>query len=108
MAPTPPYETSSQDRRQARVADADRAERSEVPVYASSVYISDLETMIEQALEQQKRSFKRLKVKIERKPHESEQNADLVALRAIREAVGNELILVITPTEPTTLPTQSG
>lgn len=71
------------------------AGRSEVPVYASSVYISDPDTMVAEALEQQARGFKRLKVKIGRKPHEGGQNADLAALRAIRQAVGDDLVLVV-------------
>lgn len=71
------------------------AGRKTIPVYASSVYISDPDTMVAEALEQQSLGFKRLKVKIGRKPHEGGQNADLRALRAIREAVGDDLDLVV-------------
>ncbi|WP_371574327.1 mandelate racemase/muconate lactonizing enzyme family protein [Streptomyces sp. NBC_01314] len=71
------------------------AGRQQVPVYASSVYISDPDTMVREAIAQQKRGFDRLKVKIGRKPGEGGQNADLTALRAIREAVGDDLILVV-------------
>ncbi|NUL46055.1 mandelate racemase/muconate lactonizing enzyme family protein [Cellulosimicrobium funkei] len=69
--------------------------RREVPVYASSVYIAGVETMVREALEQQERGFSRLKIKIGRKPNEGGQNADLTALRAIRQAVGDDLILVV-------------
>lgn len=71
------------------------AGRSQVPVYASSVYISNVETMVAQAVEQQERGFSRLKVKIGRKPHEGGQDADLTALREIRRAVGDDLVLVV-------------
>lgn len=71
------------------------AGRAEVPVYASSVYIADVDTMVAQAVEQQARGFKRLKVKIGRKPQEGGQTADLEALRAIRDAVGDDLVLVV-------------
>lgn len=71
------------------------AGRREVPVYASSVYIADVDTMVRAALEQQQRGFQRLKVKIGRGSHEGGQNTDLMALRAIREAVGDDLVLVV-------------
>lgn len=71
------------------------AGREQVLCYASSVYIADLDTMVGQAIEQQQRGFSRLKVKIGRKPHEGGQSADLEALRAIRDAVGDDLILVV-------------
>ncbi|MFI1035456.1 mandelate racemase/muconate lactonizing enzyme family protein [Streptomyces sp. NPDC020951] len=71
------------------------AGRPQVPVYASSVYISDPDTMAGEAIEQQQRGFDRLKVKIGRKPHEGGQNTDLAALRAIRDAVGEDMVLVV-------------
>lgn len=71
------------------------AGRTEVPVYASSVYIADADTMAAEAVEQKARGFKRLKVKIGRKPEEGGQTADLAALRAIRDAVGDDLVLVV-------------
>lgn len=71
------------------------AGRTQVPVYASSVYIADTETMVREALEQQARGFQRLKVKIGRKSHEGGQDADIAALYSIRQAVGNDLVLVV-------------
>lgn len=71
------------------------AGRQRVPVYSSSVYISDVETMVKEAVEQQDRGFPRLKVKIGRTPEEGGQSADLQALTAIREAVGDDLVLVV-------------
>jgi L-alanine-DL-glutamate epimerase-like enolase superfamily enzyme len=71
------------------------AGRAQVPVYASSVYIADPDTMVRQAVEQQRRGFDRLKVKIGRRPDEGGQDADLAALRAIRDAVGHEMTLVV-------------
>src|SRR5699024_11097094 len=53
------------------------------------------DTMIESAIKQQSRGFKRLKIKIGRHPDDSGQNTDLKALREIRQAVGDELILVV-------------
>jgi L-alanine-DL-glutamate epimerase-like enolase superfamily enzyme len=71
------------------------AGRELVPVYSSSVYISDVDSMVKEAVEQKERGFARLKVKIGRAPSEGGQGADLQALAAIREAVGDELILVV-------------
>lgn len=71
------------------------AGRQRVPVYSSSVYISDVKTMVKEAVEQQERGFGRLKVKIGRTPEEGGQSADLQALTAIREAVGDGLVLVV-------------
>lgn len=71
------------------------AGRAEVPVYASSVYINDIDTMVAEALEQQSRGFNRLKVKIGRSPDAGGQNVDLEALSAIREEVGEGMTLVV-------------
>ncbi|MGH3656199.1 MAG: mandelate racemase/muconate lactonizing enzyme family protein [Micromonosporaceae bacterium] len=71
------------------------AGRRQVPVYASSVYIADVDTMVREAVQQQKQGFTRLKVKIGRSPDEGGQNVDLTALREIRRAVGDELVLVV-------------
>ena len=71
------------------------AGRTRVPVYSSSVYISDVDTMVAEARQQQERGFRRLKVKIGRAADEGGQTADLEALTAIREAVGDEMVLVV-------------
>lgn len=71
------------------------AGRKQVPVYASSVYIADPDTMVAQAREQQERGFGRLKVKIGRPESDGGQAADLAALTAIREAVGDRMVLVV-------------
>ena len=71
------------------------AGRTTVPVYASSVYIADTETMVAEAREQQERGFRRLKVKIGRPESDGGQTADLEALTAIRAAVGDRMTLVV-------------
>ncbi len=71
------------------------AGRQHVPVYASSVYIADVDTMCKQALEQRDRGFSRLKVKIGRPDDEGGATADIAALSAIRETVGSGLQLVV-------------
>jgi L-alanine-DL-glutamate epimerase-like enolase superfamily enzyme len=71
------------------------AGRAQVPVYSSSVYIADTDTMVTQASEQQQAGFTRLKVKIGRPATDGGQDADLAALRAIRDAVGPEMVLVV-------------
>jgi L-alanine-DL-glutamate epimerase-like enolase superfamily enzyme len=71
------------------------AGRTTVPCYASSVYINDTDTMVSEAVEQQRRGFTRLKVKIGRPEEEGGERADLEALRAIREATGEALVLYV-------------
>ncbi|GAA5201336.1 mandelate racemase/muconate lactonizing enzyme family protein [Rugosimonospora acidiphila] len=71
------------------------AGRTRVPCYASSVYINDTETMVAEALEQQGLGFTRLKVKIGRPEDDGGQRADLAALRAIREAMGESMTLYV-------------
>ena len=71
------------------------AGRQSVPTYASSVYISDTATMVAEALEQQRNGFTRLKVKIGRPAADGGQRADIAALRAIREAVGDSMALYV-------------
>jgi L-alanine-DL-glutamate epimerase-like enolase superfamily enzyme len=71
------------------------AGRREVECYASSVYIAEPNVMVQEALTQQARGFRRLKVKIGRPGHEGGQDQDLAVLRAIREAVGPDLALVV-------------
>lgn len=71
------------------------AGRDVVPVYASSVYIADRDTMVAEALEQKARGFDRIKVKIGRTLEEGGEREDLAVLREIRAAVGDEVVLVV-------------
>ncbi|GIH17803.1 mandelate racemase/muconate lactonizing enzyme family protein [Rugosimonospora africana] len=71
------------------------AGRTEVPCYASSVYINEIDVMVAEALDQQRRGFSELKVKIGRPEHEGGQRRDLEALAAIREAVGDSMALYV-------------
>jgi L-alanine-DL-glutamate epimerase-like enolase superfamily enzyme len=71
------------------------AGRSEVPVYASSVYIADREAMVALATEQLASGFTDVKVKIGRSVAKGGVREDLAALEAIREAVGTGAGLVV-------------
>jgi D-galactarolactone cycloisomerase len=71
------------------------AGRTEVPVYASSVYIADREAMVEQTLEQVACGFGIVKVKIGRAAEHGGVREDLAVLAAIREAVGPDVELVV-------------
>ncbi len=71
------------------------AGRTQVPVYASSVYIDSEAAMVAQALEQRERGFAAIKVKIGRPSEDGGVRADLRALAAIREAVGEETELYV-------------
>jgi len=71
------------------------AGRARVPVYASSVYIASPGEMVAEALEQVERGFGAIKIKIGRPEEEGGVRADLRALAAIREAVGEEVELLV-------------
>lgn len=71
------------------------AGRTQVPCYASSVYIDEVSVMCDQAYEQQQRGFTRLKVKIGRTDDAGGSMADLAALSAIRDTVGPAMSLVV-------------
>ncbi|HZD65323.1 MAG TPA: mandelate racemase/muconate lactonizing enzyme family protein [Acidimicrobiales bacterium] len=69
------------------------AGRTEVPVYASSVYIDDPEVMCQQAKEQVDAGFTMVKVKIGRGRGREDRRRDIDALRAIRDTVGPSIEL---------------
>jgi D-galactarolactone cycloisomerase len=71
------------------------AGRRRVPVYASSVYIADVDTMVAEACEQAGRGFPALKVKIGRGEKAGGRAADAEALERIREAVGPQVELYV-------------
>lgn len=71
------------------------AGRTRVPVYASSVYIASEAAMVAEALEQKQRGFGAIKIKIGRPEAEGGVGADLRALAAIREAVGEGVELLV-------------
>jgi D-galactarolactone cycloisomerase len=71
------------------------AGRAEVPCYASSVYMADIDTMVGQAVEQVGRGFRAIKIKIGRSADVSGVAADLEAVAAIRRAVGDGVELMV-------------
>lgn len=71
------------------------AGRTELPCYASSVYIADVDTMVQQALERVHEGFRAIKVKIGRSSDNAGIAADLEAVSEIRRAVGNDVDLMV-------------
>jgi L-alanine-DL-glutamate epimerase-like enolase superfamily enzyme len=71
------------------------AGRAEVPVYASSVYIDTDAAMVTDALEQRDLGFTGIKIKIGRPPGDGGMRADVRAVAAIREAVGDGVALMV-------------
>lgn len=69
--------------------------RTSIPCYASSVYIADLDTMCREAVEQAKRGFPAVKIKIGRTAAQGGMRADVEALAAIRAAVGDDIDLLV-------------
>ena len=69
--------------------------RSEVPVYGSSVYIDEEAVMVAQATEQVAAGFPALKIKIGRSTEKQGLDADVAVVRAIREAVGDSVELLV-------------
>ncbi len=64
------------------------AGRSEVPVYASSVYMADLDHMAKEAAEQTANGHTALKMKIGRSAALGGIRMDVESVRAVREAIG--------------------
>ena len=62
--------------------------RERVKCYASSIYFADLERMVAEAKEQVQRGHTAIKVKIGRAPEQGGLRMDVAVVRAIREAVG--------------------
>jgi L-alanine-DL-glutamate epimerase-like enolase superfamily enzyme len=71
------------------------AGRDRVPVYASSVYIADLDTMQREAREQVAKGHVALKMKVGRTPELGGLRMDIDSVRAVREAAGPAIELGI-------------
>jgi L-alanine-DL-glutamate epimerase-like enolase superfamily enzyme len=67
------------------------AGRDRVPVYASSVYIADLDTMQRETREQVGKGHTALKMKVGRTPELGGLRMDVDSVRAVREAAGPEV-----------------
>lgn len=70
------------------------AGREHVPVYASSVYIDSIQTMVDEACEQVENGFSAIKIKIGRSEADGGVRADIESMEAIRQAVGEEVDLM--------------
>ncbi|MDQ7819990.1 MAG: mandelate racemase/muconate lactonizing enzyme family protein [Armatimonadota bacterium] len=71
------------------------AGRDRVPCYASSVYFADIEQMVSQAVQQVDAGHTAVKVKIGRPPELGGRRADVESVRAIREAVGPRVDIML-------------
>lgn len=71
------------------------AGRTQVPCYASSVYFAPIEHMVEEALSQVRHGHKMVKVKIGRNAAMGGRRTDVASVRAIREAVGPEIGIML-------------
>jgi len=71
------------------------AGRSRVPCYASSVYFADVPEMVAQATDQVRRGHTALKVKIGRSAQMGGRRMDVTSIRAIREAVGPSIDIML-------------
>jgi L-alanine-DL-glutamate epimerase-like enolase superfamily enzyme len=69
------------------------AGRSQVPVYASSVYIDAEEAMVAETQEQVAAGFTTVKLKCGHSPADGGKHADVAKIAAIRTAVGPEIAL---------------
>jgi L-alanine-DL-glutamate epimerase-like enolase superfamily enzyme len=69
--------------------------RTEIPVYASSVYIDEPDVMVAQTQEQVAAGFAAVKIKIGRSADKPGVDADVAVLQAIREAVGESVELLV-------------
>lgn len=67
------------------------AGRERVPVYASSVYIADLDTMQRETREQVAKGHVALKMKVGRTPELGGLRMDIESVRAVREAAGPDV-----------------
>ncbi len=71
------------------------AGRSRVPCYASSVYFAEVTQMSAQAVDQVRRGHTAVKVKIGRNRQMGGRRADVASVKAIREAVGPAVDLML-------------
>ena len=71
------------------------AGRSRIPVYASSVYIADLDTMQRETREQVEKGHTALKMKVGRTAELGGLRMDIESVRAVREAAGPAMELGI-------------
>ncbi|MDR5695256.1 MAG: mandelate racemase/muconate lactonizing enzyme family protein [Armatimonadota bacterium] len=69
--------------------------RERVKCYASSIYFADLQKMVAEAKEQVQRGHTALKVKIGRTPEQGGLRIDVKTVRAIREAVGSGIEIMV-------------
>ncbi|HXF83558.1 MAG TPA: mandelate racemase/muconate lactonizing enzyme family protein [bacterium] len=71
------------------------AGRPRVPCYASSVYFNALPAMVAEARAQVARGHRAIKVKIGRPPELGGRRADVASVRAIREAIGPDVEIML-------------
>lgn len=71
------------------------AGRSRVPCYASSVYFAEIPEMVAQAAGQTAAGHTAIKVKIGRSRHLGGRRTDVASVRAIREAVGGDVEIML-------------
>jgi len=71
------------------------AGRDRVPCYASSVYFDDIPTMVDEARAQVAAGHRAIKVKIGRPPQLGGRRQDVASVKAIREAVGPEVDIML-------------
>jgi len=69
--------------------------RTTIPCYASSVYIADDQTMIEEARNQVARGFTQLKIKIGRSRRKADIERDVGVVQGIRDTVGQGVDLFV-------------
>ncbi|TMJ01274.1 MAG: mandelate racemase/muconate lactonizing enzyme family protein, partial [Bacillati bacterium ANGP1] len=71
------------------------AGRPRVPCYASSVYFAEVKEMATQAADQARRGHTAIKVKIGRSPQLGGRRMDVSSVKAIREAVGPRVDIML-------------
>jgi L-alanine-DL-glutamate epimerase-like enolase superfamily enzyme len=71
------------------------AGRPRVPCYASSVYFAEIPRMVAQAKEQIAAGHTAIKVKIGRRPEMGGRRADVASVKAIRDAVGPDVDIML-------------
>ncbi len=69
--------------------------RPAIPCYASSVYINEIDVMCKQARQQVERGFRAVKIKIGRSAQGGGIQADVEAVKQIRDAVGADVELMV-------------
>ncbi len=71
------------------------AGRERVPCYASKVYLADITGMVAQARQQVESGYGAIKVQVGRNETQGGLRADVATVRAIREAVGPEVTILL-------------